>query len=244
MISTPSLVNTLFENSALSFDSIRWSLLTNFFGADRRREKQYSEAHNDASACFQHEPLGNSRASQTTLGVALKGRIQEYIPNLVSFNESVVDQNEWERAANPRLKPKYGHTSPSVEVSLFTLLRNFTGHVALPTLVGTEFLEAHPSTLDDLWDLDGGFKYLVLGLPRLLGIPSLTRAHIARRRLLNAIYEFHEALDRTAAGDELEQPWRDLGDVSSAITGRSSIWRRYGTPRTVKGPCDLSLLWA
>lgn len=238
------MINSIFENPALSVDKIRWSRLTNVFGAGRKRGKEYSNAHFDASACLQSELLKGSNLSQTAQSNALKSRIQEHVPSLVSFNESIIDQSDWERAAYVLVKPKYGHDSPSVEVSLFTLIRNFTGHAALPTIIGSEFLEAYPSTLDDLWDLDGGFRYLTLDLPRLLGIPSLTRAHIARRRLLNAMDSFHRALDQTAAGDESEQPWRDLSDVGGMMKERSAIWRKHGTSRAVKGPCDLSLLWA
>lgn len=241
--STPSLVDTVFESPALSFNGSRWSLLTNFFGADKRHEKEYLKAHADTSILLQNQLLKTSSHSPSRLNNRLRGRIQDCVPNLVSFSESLVDQNEWERPAYPLLKSKYGHNT-SVEVSLFALIRNFTGHVTLPTIVGSEFLEVYPSTLDDLWDLDGGFRYLTLGLPRFLGIPSLTRAHVARRRLLHAIHEFHDALDRTAAGHEPGQPWRDLSDVSGVMTERSAIWRNHSTSESVKGPYDLSLLWA
>jgi hypothetical protein len=241
---TPSLINSVFENSTLNIEKVRWSLLTRFFGADRRRKHEYTNAHPDASACLHNGLLEGEGPSQTPLTAALKSRIQECMPNLVSFSESIVDQNEWERAACSLVKPKYGHDSPSVEVSLFTLIRNFTGHVVLPTLVGSEFLQAYPSTLDDLWDLDGGFKYMILGLPRLLGIPSLTRAHVARRRLLSAMDSFHRGLDMNAAGDESEQPWRDLSDVGEMMTERSAVWSKRCTSRAIKASCDLSLLWA
>lgn len=68
-------------------------------------------------------------------------------------------------------------------------------------------------------DLEG-FKYLVLDLPRWLPIPSLTKAPIARRRLLDAISPLHEALDQIAAGNKLNQPWRDLSDVSAMLKTR------------------------
>ena len=69
-----------------------------------------------------------------------------------------------------------------------------------------------------------GFKYLVLGLPRWLPIPSLTKAHIARRRLLDAISSLQGALDHTAAGNEPNQPWRDLSDVGAILRKRNVIW--------------------
>lgn len=151
--------------------------------------------------------------------------IQEHGPNLVSFSDSIVDQNTWERAAAPiNLTDSITGDASSVEVNLFALIRNFVGNVALPSLVGTEFLENHPETLEDIQDLEEGFKYLVLGLPRWLPIPSLTKAHIARRRLLDAIRSLHRALDHIAVGNEPNQPWRDLSDVGAILKGRHAIW--------------------
>lgn len=163
--------------------------------------------------------------------------IQGHTPELVSFSTSIVDQNIWERTASPII-----HTS-AVEINLFTLIKNFVGHVSLPSLVGTDFLEAYPTTLDDLWDLDGGFKWLILGVNRLLGIPSLTRAHIARRRLLHALHTFHAALDRVHAGHEPDEPFRQLSDVGRLLETSRWLWRSNSL-RDVDGLYDLSLLWA
>ena len=151
--------------------------------------------------------------------------IQEHGPNLVSFSGSIVDQNPWERAATAIVQTgSIAGDASSVEVSLFALIRTFVGNVVLPSLVGREFLEIYPEVLNDIQDLEGGFKYLVLGLPRWLPIPSLTKAHIARRRLLDAIDSLHEALDQLVAGLDPNMPWRDLSDVGAMLKGRHAIW--------------------
>ena len=164
--------------------------------------------------------------------------IHEQVPNLVSFSESIVDQNPWERSAYAVL-----HTS-AVEVSLFTLIRNFVGHISLPPLFGTEFLEAYPNTLDDLWDLEGGYRWLMFDMPRWLGIPALTRAHIARRRLLDTMRSLEKSMDLVAEDKEPRKPWRDLSDVGIILHKRSRVWRANGTPQEVRGTSNLNLLWA
>jgi hypothetical protein len=227
----------MFENpnTALGSDESSWLVNSRVFGAARKHKQNYLREHSTARRSL-HQQLSSDT---NTLGLAqpiIRG-IQEHAPELASFSTSIVDQNIWERAASPTI-----HT-PTVEINLFTLIKNFVGHVSIPSLVGIEFLEAYPTTLDDLWDLDGGSKWLMLGVNRLLGIPSLTRAHIARRRLLHALHTFHRAIDRVHAGDEPEEPFRQLSDVGSLLETSRSLWRSNSL-RDVNGLYDLSLLWA
>lgn len=241
------LINVIFEDSStpLTFDIVRWSLLINVFGANKRLKDDYGRACSDAQACLINGLLLEPGVSEFTRKTMLG--IQEHTPNLVSFSESIVDQSQWERAADANLQVADVRSIAgplAVEVNLFSLIRNFVGNVALPSLVGTEFLDVYPRALDDLWDLDGGFNYLTLGLPRWFPIPSLTKAHIARRNLLEGISSFHEAIDKVAAGEEPHQPWVEVRDVGHIMRERSSVWRAHGTPSKLKAPFDLSLLWA
>lgn len=247
LIFNPSLLSTIFEQSstAFTFDNVRWSLLVNVFGANKDLKEDYTRVSDDAHACLTRrlllEPAASEIANQTIL------RIQENAPNLVSFSESIVDQCQWERAANTSLhlaKSSSRENSLSVEVNFFALIRNFVGSVSLPSLVGTEFLDVYPKALDDLWDLDGGFKYLTLGLPRWFPIPSMAKAHIARRNLHQGLASFQEAIDNIAADKAAQQPWIELSDVGAIMKERSSIWRAHGTSSQVKAPFDLGLLWA
>lgn len=133
---------------------MRWSLLVNVFGADKGYKQEHSRAHGDAHACLLDQLL--PRPSEM-LRTTVRG-IQEQGPNLVSFSDSIVDQNPWERVATPIIHHHTGSVTghaPSVEVNFFALIRTFVGNVALPSLVGKEFLENYPETLEDIQDLDG-----------------------------------------------------------------------------------------
>ena len=220
---TPSLIKSLFEghSTAISFDSVRWSLLVNVFGANQRHKRHHLRAHSDAHACLLDQLLP---APSEMLLATVRG-IQEHGPNLVSFSDSIVDQSPWERAATTTIYTgSITGDASSVEVSLFALIKTFVGSVALPSLVGRELLEHYPEILEDIRDLEEGFKYLALGLPRWLPIPSLTKAHTARRKLLDAINSLHDALDQTSAGKGPNQPWRDVSDVSAVLKRRNAIW--------------------
>ena len=180
----------------------------------------------DLKAPHQSEP--------STLLSTTTQRIQLQIPHLVSFSEGLVDQSPWERSSHAELV-----NHDAVEVNLFSLITTFAGHAILPSLLGSEFLDAYPGIFNDLLKLDGSIKYLLLGLPRWFPIAST-----ARHRLDNSIDSFHRALDKVAAGSKPDLPWRDMSDVSQEMKGRCALWRKHGLPPAVKGPLDLQLLWA
>ena len=224
--------------AAISFDPVRWFLLCRIFGANKKLKQEYARVQSDAQDCLINglspEP-GTSNFTHQSINA-----IEKLMPDLISFSESLVDQSRWERMANTVLDSD----AQSVEVDLLALIRNFAGQVILPPLLGTEFLDAYPAALDDLWDLDSGWKLLLMGLPRFLPIPSLAATHIARKNLLQGLGSYHEALDKVAAGEEPSQPWIELSDVGQMMRNRSANWRAHGSPPGVGGPADLGFLWA
>ncbi|KAL2036993.1 hypothetical protein N7G274_010278 [Stereocaulon virgatum] len=234
---TPMLVDSIFENPNAAFNSSErsWLINSRVFGAAKKHKQNYLKEHSTARRSL-HQQLSSNPNTLELVQPIIRG-IQEHTPELVSFSTSIVDQNIWERTASPTIDIS------AVEINLFTLIKNFVGQISLPALAGNEFLEAYPTTLDDLWDLDGGIKWLMLGVNRLLGIPSLTRAHLARRRLLDALHTFHRAIDGVHAGDEPKEPFRQLSDVGSLLETSRSLWRSSSL-RDVNGLYDLSLLWA
>ena len=234
------MIGNLFgqDSSILDDESFKWYSLTHAFGADRKHKQAYLDAHKESNACL-------TEGLWKALDIAIAA-IEEHVPNLVSFSESVVDQNPWERISsvptNSKIVDKSAE-SPSVEASLFSLVHNFVGHLATTSLMGSEFLEFYPSVLDDLWDFDNGLKYLILGFPRWIPVRSLVKARLARQRLQNGINAFHRALDKIAAGHEPGYPWTDMGDISAVMRERSAGWRARGLTPGIKGACDLNLLW-
>lgn len=213
------------------------SLLRRAFGADSKLLRRHRVPRNRAIGAFPGtNALGDQKGSLSRLFTRC---IETDVPNLISFTESLVDQHPWERLS---------HTTTSdakvVETDLFSLIRNFVGHVTYSPLLGRDFLDIYPGIFEDLSDFDAGFRYLLLSLPRLFPIQGLLRARIARRRMEYAIDAFHRALDRDAIGEDLDQPWRDLSDVCGIMKDRSSFYRKEVTPPSVKGPLDLYLIWS
>ena len=213
--------------------SVLWSCLCKAFGAEATQQLRFKSIYRDLQTSFSQD-----RRHESLIATMIK-IIQAQAPNLVSFSASMIDQNLWERLS---------HTSTiddeTVETEFFSLIQRFTAYLTLITLLGTDFMVVYPGILEDLSNLDNGMKYLLLGIPRWFPIPSLTKASAARHRLDNAIDAFHRALDRAAVSEELEEPWRDLSDVSDLIKQRSALYRKHSAPPVLKGPLDLHFIWS
>lgn len=216
-----------------------WLFLTRVFGANKKGKNAYLRSRNEA-----HAQSINDRSRSLLLSSAVRS-MQENVPNLVSFASSIVDQSFWERSGFPtsisEASASNGRTD-AVEVNLFSLVRNFVGYITVSSLMGSELMHLYPGVLEDIWNLNNGFKYLLLGVPRWVPIPPLNRAHIARFNLLIGMKGFYQALDRLATGSEPDLPWRDVSDVSELMKEMNSIWQLNGAPLDVKASCDLSLL--
>ncbi|KAI9797536.1 MAG: hypothetical protein M1833_005447 [Piccolia ochrophora] len=169
------------------------------------------------------------------------------IPNFLSFAPSLIDQNLWERVGDVDIVGDVGLGAPHGEVAdvnLLALVREFIGHVSMPTLMGQSFLENFPNTLQDLWMFDRGIKYLALGFPRWLPARAATQAHLARARLLYSIRSFHRALNQANAETPSKMEWGDMDDVSELMERRAAIWREGTVTPDAAAAADLSLLWA
>ena len=130
VIYTPSLIKSVFQQRppVLDSEAIHWNVIVNVFGGDRRSKEDYYAAYKDLDAAVRNNLLSDpslSNAVDTTIKA-----MQEQTPNLVSFCQSPVDQNLWERTSYPVIwadgdAAVGGPTA--VEVSLFPLIRNFVG---------------------------------------------------------------------------------------------------------------------
>lgn len=230
--------------ASLSYSSIRWYLLVNVFGANKSHHAAFLAVDEDAYGCL--ETLKKSPKLHALIH-KMASKTQEEAPGLVSSSQSIVDQNFWERFANPEIahentRPK--GKSQAVEVDMFALVRHFVGYVTTSSLAGSNILEVQPRILEQLWNLESKWRYMLLGLPRWLPIPGLPKAYIARRELHHTISSFHESMNNYAAGEALDSAWSDLEDASALFKDRNAVWRAHRTPADVKASADLSLLWA
>jgi hypothetical protein len=124
------------QRSTLSNTELTYYLLTKFFGdrgtiRDVNPELVFHDISKQLHGLMREPFLSNA------IAVTVRG-IEERTPNLVSFAGSIVDQTVWERAGNLELVQG---SVPTVEVSLFPLVRNFVGDLACEVLLGRNFMD-------------------------------------------------------------------------------------------------------
>lgn len=242
IVSAPALSAALLnqKSSVVDFEDVGHRILINVFGAPAREKSAWAPTIGEVAGCYKYllaEPSLGGMVEQTVR------RLRENVLLLVSSTDQVVDQTLWERVASVYVKQD-GRGEEVVEASLLPLIRDFVAHTAVPTIMGANLLAAFPDFFDDLWTLDRGFMLLGAGLPRWVPIPSVTGAHIARRKLLDRLGDFHRALEDEAQGKDPGPDWRDLEDVSELVKERTGVYRKHGWSIRARAAVDLSLIWA
>ncbi|KAK5133166.1 hypothetical protein LTR08_008102 [Meristemomyces frigidus] len=239
---TPSLATALLNQkpSVASSEDVARRLLRVVFGVPKKELPKYDTAFADLMACYKYllgEPSLGDIVAQTAR------KTQTSIKDLVTGNASLVDQMPWERTNSINItKNKRG--DDVVEASLLPLTRDFAAHIANPTFMGSDFLINFPDFFDNVWKVDQGFLLLATGLPRWLPIPSLTRAHIARKKIIEQISVFHTAVEKEANGEDPGPDWTNLDNVGAFVKARVVVYRKHGFSIRARAAFEHSLLWA
>jgi len=147
------------------------------------------------------------------------GFLERNIPQMLSFTDSEIDQQPWERWANASFI-----SDSEMEVDLMAMCRDVLGHAALPGIFGRALMEKYPDLLHDIYEMDTGMMFFIMGLPAWTPIPKVYRPHLARHRCWRAMDDFQRALDANAAGKP-DPMWGDLDDVSAFILGRHEVYQ-------------------
>ncbi|KAG0648510.1 Cytochrome P450 monooxygenase [Hyphodiscus hymeniophilus] len=236
IISDPGLVKGVMQKkeSEVQFHPISWWIVERFFGIPKRAKSKY-----DSNWDGLMQPLHNLMR-EPHLSNMLKGTIlglKTNIPQMISFARSEIDQQPWERFA----KAAYISNSET-EIGLMALMRDMLGNASVPGLFGSALMEKHPELLHDVYDMDEGLLFFLMGLPAYTPWPGVMKAHAARFRLWQALDDFQMALDATVDDKPVDASWGDLDDVSELILTRHSTFKNQGFEVEERG--DLSILWA
>ncbi|KAG4034067.1 hypothetical protein MFRU_003g00430 [Monilinia fructicola] len=236
IISNPSLVKGVLQKreSDVTFKSVAWNLAMKFFGLPKRAEDKYLNNWEEYTAAFGY------LMKEPHLSIMLSGtmrNIETMIPQMVSFLDSEIDQSPWEKWANAEFISKN-----EMEVDLMALVRDLLGHASVPGLFGRAFLDNNPHVLHDIYEMDRGMMYFIMGLPWFTPWPAVARAHFSRSQVHQSMTKFHEALDASVDGKQVDSSWGDLDDVSGFILKRHELFRKHGMKPNERG--DVSIIWA
>lgn len=140
---------------------------------------------------------------------------------MITFMDSEIDQQPWERFANTTYISEI-----EAETNLMSIVRDMLGYVSVPAVFGSALLEKYPDTLQNVYALDYGMNYFLMGLPAWFPWPGVMRAHLARRALWQCLDDQQRALDAMVDGKYVDSSWGDLEeDVSEMILKRHKIFK-------------------
>jgi hypothetical protein len=147
------------------------------------------------------------------------------ISSMISFVDTYIDLQPWEKFADASY---ISDTETSVD--LMKLMRDMIGHASIPAMHGKAFLDKYPNIIHDIYELDKGMLYLIMGLPAWTPWSPVIRAHNARRNLWIALDAQQEAMDAQAKGEDPGNGWGDMEDVSIFTRKRNELYRsKYAT---------------
>lgn len=239
---TPALTSALLNHrdGKAGSEGVAKEILVKVFGLPRAEMPKYEEAWGDLLECYK-QVLGEPGLGRMVAKTAKE--IERNVLFLVSFASSMVDQTIWERVSDVNVT-KDGKGDEVVEASMLPLIRDFCAHTANSSIMGSNFLDNYPDFFEDIWTVDRAILLLIAGLPRWVPIPSVTRAHIARRNILEKLDTFHRAMEKEANGEDPGAEWRDLDDVGGLVKARMQVYRKHEFSIRARAATEHSLMWA
>ena len=148
------------------------------------------------------------------------------ISSMISFVETDIDLQPWEKYAEASY---ISDTESSVD--LMKLMRDMMGHASIPAMHGRAFMDKYPDVLHDIYELDRGMIYFLMGLPAWTPWSPVISAHRARSRVWEALDAQQVAMDSQAKGDEAGNGWGEMEDVSPFTRNRNEMYRsKCGRP--------------
>lgn len=146
--------------------------------------------------------------------------LEENISHMITFLDSEIDLQPWERWA----RASYVSNSET-EINLMALMRDVLGHASVPALFGRAILEKYPDLLHDIYDMDSGMYFFLMGLPAWTPWPGVMKAHLGRYKAFEAMDDLERALDALTDGKPVDPSWGELDDVSGFIGARHKLYK-------------------
>lgn len=153
VVSDPSLVKGVMQQkeSAVQFYPITWAIVEKFFGVPKSGKPKY-DAHWEElmqyAGYLMREPHLSNMLKPTMRN------LEDNIPQMISFMDSEIDQQPWERFA----KATYISDSET-ELNFCALMRDMMGSASVPGLFGRALMDKYPDLLHDVYDMDAGLYF-------------------------------------------------------------------------------------
>jgi len=235
LILSPSLLEQALKDIPKSEqnDITKWPILRNVFRMPKDAESQYFDLRTSMvneidDQIFQGHHMEQLLSSALSI-------LTESLPDLVTFNSSIVDQMAWERVANIELTDG----TVEAEADLFALINEFFCNAIIIPITGPQFLESYQLLASDLSSLSERYYALAAGLPRLYPLPGLPGAMLAKKRLSQNFQRLFNEVDdppkkRVPDDDESMSGEETDADAPTPLTALNNYFRGRNVPIPVR----------
>ncbi|CAG8984016.1 hypothetical protein HYALB_00002956 [Hymenoscyphus albidus] len=237
IISDPKLVQRFVmaqRESHVQFTPVARTIVQRFFGLPKSSKEKYDKAWEELNSSFSY--IARDPFFGTLLNGTVKN-IENNVSHMISFVDTAIDLEPWEKWGNASYI-----SDEETEIDFAAMIRDVMGHCSVPVIYGSAFIEKFPNVLHDVYEMDKGMPYFLMGFPSWFPWPSVLKAHIARNRVWQALDDQQRAFDDLSEGKEIDYSWGDLDDVSDFSKRRHEIYRKYGFEVRERG--EFTTLWA
>ena len=239
-----SLLRQLYENwhNLEVPDNNQSALLRNAFNLPKAMESHYIELRQEIVQTVQTEL--HTRATRENLIKLSLNILSDSLPDLTTFNSSIVDQMPWERVSNVDLTDG----TSEAECDLFILLNEFCCNAILPPIMGAQFTESYQLLASNLTTFNERYWALALGLPRLSPIQGLPGAALAKKNLLNTLTKMFKDLTnpptkRIPDDDESVSGGEDTdADTTTPFMKLNELFTKHDLPMQLRASIALHLV--
>jgi hypothetical protein len=207
----------------------KWAILRNAFNMPDEFRERYVELQPKIKNVVESDVF-KGKQMENLLMTSFK-ILSDSLPDLVTFNSSIVDQMQWERVASLELTDG----TSEAECDLFVLINDFCCNAILTPITGVQVLESYQLLATDLADFNKQYYALALGLPRLSPVQGLPGAALAKKRLLQNFRKLFEELtsppvrrvpedDESTSGDETD------ADTTTPLAALNKLLTEHDIP--------------
>ncbi|KAI2487451.1 hypothetical protein Ptr902_01584 [Pyrenophora tritici-repentis] len=239
-----SLIRQLYDNwhNLEVPDNNQTALLRNAFNLPKEMESHYIELRQEIDQAVQTElHTGATRENLIRLSLNI---LSDSLPDLTTFNSSIVDQMPWERVSNVDLTDG----TSEAECDLFILLNEFCCNAILPPILGAQFTESYQLLATNLATFNERYWALALALPRLSPIQGLPGAALAKKNLLNTFAKMFKDLTnpptkRVPDDDESVSGEEDTdADTITPLMKLNEVFTKHDLPMRLRASIALHLV--
>ena len=241
ILSPPLLEHIQQQTAGLDkFCATEWARLKNVFKLPSDTENGYLELRPKLSKALDDNIFQKQQADKLITS-SLK-ILSDNLPDLVTYNSSIVDQLPWERVANIELT----NGTTEAECDLLTLVNEFLCGAILTPIVGQQLTESYQLLASDLAAVTELHWALAADLPRFFPKPGLPGAFLARRRLFQNFVQFFNELEnptkRVPADDESLSGDETDADTPTPLTTMNEFFSKNEVPIEARAAIALQTL--